>query len=218
MQGPSLVSLHRGILPRESLRDFCAYAACHVKGLISYFPISYPGFPGRSYLPHGSGAHLPSSPWPRRGILTRQELPGSPRTPAQSRSLLAWHSRAVAACDVAPCVCPRRDSCQRGWRLLYIVAAYHSCSGVLQPYLVRFLQDVSRTPGLPFQGEGLGSGDPGLWACLHGDWLGSQWWWWWGARRGPGPSHALGQCLLILIPSPNICRDPTGADAMGCPI
>ncbi|XP_045840099.1 unconventional myosin-XV [Meles meles] len=44
------------------------------------------------------------------------------------------------------------DSCQRGWRLLYIVAAYHSCSTVLQPHLVRFLQDVSRTPGLPFQG------------------------------------------------------------------
>uniref|UniRef100_A0A452TFE3 MyTH4 domain-containing protein n=1 Tax=Ursus maritimus TaxID=29073 RepID=A0A452TFE3_URSMA len=44
------------------------------------------------------------------------------------------------------------DSCQRGWRLLYIVAAYHSCSEVLQPHLVRFLQDVSRTPGLPFQG------------------------------------------------------------------
>ncbi|XP_040830480.1 unconventional myosin-XV [Ochotona curzoniae] len=46
----------------------------------------------------------------------------------------------------------KQDSCQRGWRLLYIVAAYHSCSEVLQPYLIRFLQDVSRTPGLPFQG------------------------------------------------------------------
>ncbi|XP_037348196.1 unconventional myosin-XV [Talpa occidentalis] len=46
----------------------------------------------------------------------------------------------------------KQDSCQRGWRLLYIVAAYHSCSEVLQPYLTRFLRDVSRTPGLPFQG------------------------------------------------------------------
>ncbi|KAB1266478.1 Unconventional myosin-XV [Camelus dromedarius] len=46
----------------------------------------------------------------------------------------------------------KQDSCQRGWRLLYIVAAYHSCSEVLQPHLVRFLQDVSRIPGLPFQG------------------------------------------------------------------
>ncbi|KAK2111048.1 Unconventional myosin-XV [Saguinus oedipus] len=44
------------------------------------------------------------------------------------------------------------DSCQRGWRLLYIVTAYHSCSEVLHPHLTRFLKDVSRTPGLPFQG------------------------------------------------------------------
>ncbi|XFG10788.1 hypothetical protein AB1E19_014412 [Capra hircus] len=46
----------------------------------------------------------------------------------------------------------KQDSCQRGWRLLYIVAAYHSCSEVLQPHLTHFLHDVSRTAGLPFQG------------------------------------------------------------------
>ncbi|XP_026264502.2 unconventional myosin-XV [Urocitellus parryii] len=46
----------------------------------------------------------------------------------------------------------KQDSCQRGWRLLYIVAAYHSCSDVLYPHLHHFLQHVSRTPGLPFQG------------------------------------------------------------------
>ncbi|XP_012520442.1 PREDICTED: unconventional myosin-XV [Propithecus coquereli] len=46
----------------------------------------------------------------------------------------------------------KQDSCQRGWRLLYIVSAYHSCSEVLHPHLIRFLQDVSQTPGLPFQG------------------------------------------------------------------
>nr|XP_042139289.1 unconventional myosin-XV [Peromyscus maniculatus bairdii] len=46
----------------------------------------------------------------------------------------------------------KQDSCQRGWRLLYIVAAYYSCSEVFYPYLVRFLQHVSWTPGLPFQG------------------------------------------------------------------
>ncbi|KAK1331743.1 LOW QUALITY PROTEIN: hypothetical protein QTO34_009718 [Cnephaeus nilssonii] len=45
-----------------------------------------------------------------------------------------------------------QDSCQRGWRLLYIVTAYHSCSEVLRPPLVHFLQDVSQSPGLPFQG------------------------------------------------------------------
>ncbi|XP_014398290.1 PREDICTED: unconventional myosin-XV [Myotis brandtii] len=45
-----------------------------------------------------------------------------------------------------------QDSCQRGWRLLYILTAYHSCSEVLRPPLVHFLQDVSQSPGVPFQG------------------------------------------------------------------
>lgn len=47
------------------------------------------------------------------------------------------------------------------------MAAYHSCSEVLQPHLTHFLHDVSRTAGLPFQGEGQASGDPGPGACLH---------------------------------------------------
>lgn len=59
------------------------------------------------------------------------------------------------------------------------MAAYHSCSEVLQPHLVRFLQDVGRTPGLPFQGEGPASGDPGSRACLQ-------------PAGGPGPSQAPG--------------------------
>uniref|UniRef100_A0A286XER4 Unconventional myosin-XV n=1 Tax=Cavia porcellus TaxID=10141 RepID=A0A286XER4_CAVPO len=46
----------------------------------------------------------------------------------------------------------KQDSCQRGWRLLYIMAAYHSCSEVLYPHLMRFLQHVSRATGMPFQG------------------------------------------------------------------
>ncbi|XP_051789441.1 unconventional myosin-XV [Erpetoichthys calabaricus] len=44
------------------------------------------------------------------------------------------------------------DSCPRGWRLLYILTAYYRCSEVLKPYLLRFLQDMSRSPGLHFQG------------------------------------------------------------------
>uniref|UniRef100_A0A8C5PU39 MyTH4 domain-containing protein n=1 Tax=Leptobrachium leishanense TaxID=445787 RepID=A0A8C5PU39_9ANUR len=45
-----------------------------------------------------------------------------------------------------------RDSCQRGWRLLYIMTAYYKCSEVLKPYLFKFLQDTCRSPGLHFQG------------------------------------------------------------------
>ncbi|RXM32518.1 Unconventional myosin-XV [Acipenser ruthenus] len=44
------------------------------------------------------------------------------------------------------------DSCQRGWRILYIVTAYYRCSEVLKPFLLRFLQDICRSPGLQFQG------------------------------------------------------------------
>ncbi|XP_061848080.1 unconventional myosin-XV [Colius striatus] len=44
------------------------------------------------------------------------------------------------------------DSCQKGWRLLYILAAYHKCSEVLRPFLTAFLQRASRHPELPFQG------------------------------------------------------------------
>ncbi|KAM3915876.1 unconventional myosin-XV [Leptodactylus fuscus] len=46
----------------------------------------------------------------------------------------------------------KTDSGQRGWRLLYILTAYHKCSEVLKPYLFKFLQDTCRSPGLHFQG------------------------------------------------------------------
>ncbi|NXJ92310.1 MYO15 protein, partial [Corythaixoides concolor] len=44
------------------------------------------------------------------------------------------------------------DSCQKGWRLLYILAAYHKCSEVLRPFLLAFLQDASTHSELPFHG------------------------------------------------------------------
>ncbi|XP_027873817.1 unconventional myosin-XV [Xiphophorus couchianus] len=44
------------------------------------------------------------------------------------------------------------DSCQRGWRLLYILAAYHRCSEVLKPFLLKYLQQASRSAGAPYQG------------------------------------------------------------------
>ena len=141
-----------------------------------------------------------------RGILRGQELPESWNLSQLNPRRLLAHSSAVATCDVAP-MCPRRDSCQRGWRLLYIVTAYHSCSEVLHPHLTRFLQDVSRTPGLPFQGERSMSGNPGL----HASPLGTAW-----AAGGRGNPEGLvftgaEQCLPILIYSPNICEGFTGA-------
>uniref|UniRef100_A0A7N9AXU6 MyTH4 domain-containing protein n=1 Tax=Mastacembelus armatus TaxID=205130 RepID=A0A7N9AXU6_9TELE len=48
------------------------------------------------------------------------------------------------------CVCV--DSCQRGWRLLYILTAFHHCSEVLKPFLLKYLQQVFRSAGAPYQG------------------------------------------------------------------
>uniref|UniRef100_A0A668RWM6 MyTH4 domain-containing protein n=1 Tax=Oreochromis aureus TaxID=47969 RepID=A0A668RWM6_OREAU len=45
-----------------------------------------------------------------------------------------------------------RDSCQRGWRLMYILTAFHRCSDVMKPFLLMFLQDACASPGLQYQG------------------------------------------------------------------
>ncbi|XP_042171238.1 unconventional myosin-XV-like isoform X1 [Oncorhynchus tshawytscha] len=44
------------------------------------------------------------------------------------------------------------DSCQRGWRMLYILTAFHRCSEVLKPFLLKFLQNASLSQGVVFQG------------------------------------------------------------------
>ncbi|XP_045568610.1 unconventional myosin-XV-like [Salmo salar] len=46
----------------------------------------------------------------------------------------------------------KTDSCQRGWRLLYILSAFHRCSEVLKPFLVKFLLDAVCSPGVHYQG------------------------------------------------------------------
>ncbi|MCJ8747709.1 hypothetical protein PDJAM_G00156470 [Pangasius djambal] len=47
---------------------------------------------------------------------------------------------------------PKPDSCQRGWRLLYILTAYCPCSDVLHPFLLKFLQDACTSSGSQFHG------------------------------------------------------------------
>uniref|UniRef100_A0A7N6AN68 Myosin XVAb n=1 Tax=Anabas testudineus TaxID=64144 RepID=A0A7N6AN68_ANATE len=44
------------------------------------------------------------------------------------------------------------DSCQRGWRLLYILTAFHRCSEVLKPFLLKYLQQSFRSAGAQYQG------------------------------------------------------------------
>lgn len=38
---------------------------------------------------------------------------------------------------------PNPDSCQRGWRLFSIVAAYFTCSEGLRPYLIKYLETAA---------------------------------------------------------------------------
>ncbi|XP_057186832.1 unconventional myosin-XV-like [Triplophysa rosa] len=44
------------------------------------------------------------------------------------------------------------DSCQKGWRLLYILTAFYRCSEVLKPFLLKFLRDVCKSPEVLFHG------------------------------------------------------------------
>ncbi|XP_074511412.1 unconventional myosin-XV-like isoform X7 [Sebastes fasciatus] len=44
------------------------------------------------------------------------------------------------------------DSCQRGWRLLYILTAFYRCSDVMKPFLLKFLQEACDSPGMQYQG------------------------------------------------------------------
>ncbi|CAL8330796.1 unnamed protein product [Merluccius merluccius] len=44
------------------------------------------------------------------------------------------------------------DSCQRGWRLLYVLTAFYRCSEVLKPFLFKYLQHAYLSAGVLFQG------------------------------------------------------------------
>ncbi|XP_072298739.1 unconventional myosin-XV [Eucyclogobius newberryi] len=44
------------------------------------------------------------------------------------------------------------ESCQKGWRLLYVMTAFHRCSDVMKPFLMKFLLDACSGPGVQYQG------------------------------------------------------------------
>uniref|UniRef100_A0A8C7MPJ9 MyTH4 domain-containing protein n=1 Tax=Oncorhynchus kisutch TaxID=8019 RepID=A0A8C7MPJ9_ONCKI len=67
--------------------------------------------------------------------------------PAMSYYVLLCHGMSCYVMFIAV-----MDSCQRGWRLLYILTAFHRCSEVLKPFLLKFLQNASLSQGVVFQG------------------------------------------------------------------
>lgn len=47
----------------------------------------------------------------------------------------------------------KTDSCQRGWRLLSIVAAYFMCSEILRPFLLKYLETAAYDKRRAFHGK-----------------------------------------------------------------
>ena len=52
-----------------------------------------------------------------------------------------------------------QDSCQKGWRLFSIIAAYFNCSEVLKPYLFKYLETSAYDKRRAYHGTAL--------VCLH---------------------------------------------------
>lgn len=46
----------------------------------------------------------------------------------------------------------KSDSCQRGWRLLSIIAAYFTCSETLRPFLLKYLESAAYDKRRAFHG------------------------------------------------------------------
>lgn len=53
----------------------------------------------------------------------------------------------------AACKFSSRDSCQRGWRLFSIVAAYFECSEALKPYLFKYLETAAYDKRRAYHGK-----------------------------------------------------------------
>lgn len=47
----------------------------------------------------------------------------------------------------------KTETCQRGWRLLSIVAAYFTCSENLRPFLLKYLETAAYDKRRAFHGK-----------------------------------------------------------------
>jgi myosin XV len=48
---------------------------------------------------------------------------------------------------------PNPDSCQRGWRLFSVIAAYFMCSSTLKPYLFKYLETAAYDKRRAYHGK-----------------------------------------------------------------
>ncbi|XP_038136248.1 unconventional myosin-XV [Cyprinodon tularosa] len=83
---------------------------------------------------------------------TEQDLVATILTLSSDHGLIRDEAYCQVMKQVTNNTSSKQDSCQRGWRLLYILTAFHRCSDVMKPFLLRFLQDACDSPGMPYQG------------------------------------------------------------------
>ncbi|XP_017161737.1 unconventional myosin-XV isoform X3 [Poecilia reticulata] len=83
---------------------------------------------------------------------TEQDLVAAMLKLSSDHSLIKDEAYCLLMKQVTTNTSSKQDSCQRGWRLLYILTAFHRCSDVMKPFLLRFLQDACDSPGMPYQG------------------------------------------------------------------
>lgn len=115
------------------------------KGLKEFPPVNSPACAAeRRARPHEGRSVLPADEASdgQRQLQTVRPHRGSLCTQAKEQSA---RLESVFACC--------RESCQRGWRLLYILTAYHRCSDVLRPFLLQFLQEACESPTMQYQGR-----------------------------------------------------------------
>ncbi|XP_008286228.1 unconventional myosin-XV [Stegastes partitus] len=83
---------------------------------------------------------------------TEQDLVTSILTLSGDHGLIKDETYCQVMKQVTANTSSKPDSCQRGWRLMYILTAFHRCSDVMKPFLLKFLQDASDSPGQQYQG------------------------------------------------------------------
>ncbi|PSN58257.1 Unconventional myosin-XV [Blattella germanica] len=64
---------------------------------------------------------------------------------------------------------PKPDSCQRGWRLFSIVAAYFVCSDTLKPYLFKYLETAAYDKRRAYHGGEMEMEEFSLYCIVEGD-------------------------------------------------
>ncbi|XP_070398919.1 unconventional myosin-XV [Nothobranchius furzeri] len=88
--------------------------------------------------------------FPMKG-LTEQDLVATILKLSADHGLMKDEAYCQVMKQVTTNISSKPESCQRGWRLMYIITAFHRCSDVMKPFLLRFLQDACENPSMPYQ-------------------------------------------------------------------